>query len=266
MKELRAFILAAGLGTRLRPLTLETPKPLLPVFHKPIIEFALDNLIAAGIKKIAFNTRYLAEKFYDHFSVHQKTPWGGTGTYRDYPIEVFHESEHLDSGGGIRNARRFLEQGPFVIHNGDILTDISINELIEHHRASGALATLLLRESGGVANVHFDEKKNRVVDLRNTLDKNHNVPAFVFASIAVAAPELIDWIQPLEGPVSIVDTLLDAMRAGKHIAALVNRHGFWSDLGTLQDYLEAHHTIAQKKWKPPYLTKSDALSWPVIMD
>ena len=270
MSKLCAFILAAGEGTRLRPLTEATPKPLMPVFHKPLMTFALDNLLAAGVEEMAFNTRYLSEKFYHAFSIQQTTALHGIGNYQDHPIKVFRELEHLDSGGALRNARSFLEQGTFLIHNGDIFSDISLKELIAHHRASGALATLLLRENEGILNVHFDEKNNRIVDFRNRLQKNHSVPAFAFASVAVAEPRLLDWISPNEGPASTIDALIDAMKAGEHIAGFVSRTGFWSDLGTPQDYLQIHLAIAQtdpkKKWTTTYWNKNSKTPWPTAID
>lgn len=259
MDEIRAFILAAGLGTRLRPLTDEIPKPLLPVFQKPLITFAIDSLLASGIKKISFNTRYLFEKFYQEFQVKENPSLQSTGFYQNYPLEVFRETEHLDSGGGIRNAGSFLEQSTFLIHNGDIFSDISFKKLVAHHRASGALATLVLRQSGGTANVHYDEKNNRVLDLRGHLQKGQNTPTFVYAGIAVAEAELISWIEP-KGPVSIVDSLLNAMKAGQHIAGFVSHSGFWSDLGTPENYLGAHLNI--KKWNPDYPLKNHELPWP----
>ena len=263
---MNAFILAAGEGTRLRPLTEDIPKPLLPVFHKSLLSFALDNILAAGITNIALNTRYLHEAFYREFEVKLTSDYQGVGSYERQPLHVFHELVHLDTGGGIRNARSILDKDTFLLHNGDILTDASLTELIAHHRASGSIATLLLREEGGKANVCYNEETGFIEDFRGALhatnfEGNKKTLSLVYGGIAVLEPALIDWIAP-SGPVSIIDSLLDTMKAGHPVAGFVSRGGFWSDLGTPESYLGAHLTIAQEGWRPPYPLRSHSVQWP----
>jgi|GEM_PF-168791 len=177
MKKIHsAFILAAGEGTRLRPLTATIPKPLLPVFHKPLMTFAIDHSRTLGIANIAVNTRYLHEVFQSYFQVQEKTPNLGMGEYEGNPISVFHEHVYLDTGGALRNARSLLSQGTFLIHNGDILTDAPLEELIDCHFHSGSLATLLLRHEGPKKNVTYN-RDNGLIEGFNSIS-NSLAPIF----------------------------------------------------------------------------------------
>ncbi len=254
-----AFILAAGEGTRLRPLTDKIPKPLIPVFHKPLLTFALDHFLALGITKIGINTRYLYEKFYQEFSVtserlstNGENTYEALGSYQGHPIHLFREPIHIDSAGALRNARAFLQEGPCLLHNGDILTTIPLAPLIEHHHKSRSIATLLLREEGGLKNVCFDEATNTILDIRGRTKNKGKGALFFYPGIAVLEPALLDWISPKEGPACLIDALLAAMQGGCKVAGLVSREGFATDLGTPEAYLQAHRDILEQDWKFPY--------------
>src|ERR1041385_3251674 len=132
----QAFVLAAGLGKRLRPLTDDLPKPLIPVFQKPLITFALDHLINAGVNKFVVNTHRCPELFRSFFN---------GGEYAGAPVTLVHEDELLETGGGIKNAERYLASDPFITYSGDILTDIDLQPLVEEHFRGGNDVTLALR-------------------------------------------------------------------------------------------------------------------------
>jgi len=251
MRATAAFVLAAGLGTRLSPLTDLLPKPLVPVFHKPLLTFALDSLLAAGVGTLALNTHHLPGAFVETF--------GREPSYRDHPLHLFHEPLLLDTGGGIRNARHALGDGTFILYNGDILADLPIAALLASHRASGALATLLLRPAagGGVANVRFDNASGYVLDLRGVLGVQEGDLA-VYSGIAVFEPAIMEWI-PESGPYSIIDSLLSALRAGEKVGGKLAPEGLWIDLGTPEAYLRAHRLLADPANKPAYLRDG---SWP----
>jgi NDP-sugar pyrophosphorylase family protein len=246
-----AFILAAGLGTRLTPLTDLLPKPLVPVFHKPLLTFALDSVIAAGFGEIAFNTHHLPGSFAEAF--------GFEPVYCGRRLCAFHEPLLLDTGGGIRNARPGLGDGTFLVYNGDILADMPLKSLLERHRQSGALATLLLRPGGGKANVLFDPARGLIRDLRGELGATEGIPV-VYSGIALFEQGIFDWI-PTEGPYSVIDALIAAMRAGEHVGGLLVEEGLWIDLGTPASYLEAHRLLAAGS-RPSYLAES---GWPVTV-
>lgn len=246
-----AFVLAAGLGTRLAPLTDILPKPLIPVFHKPLVTFALDALLAAGVGALSLNTHHLPSAF--------PSVLGESPSYRGRPVSIFHEPLLLDTGGGISNARAALGGGSFLVHNGDILADLPLADLIALHSSSGNLATLLLRPegSGGKANVRFEPGSGRVLDLRGGIDPDGGV-AVIYTGIAMISHGIFEWI-PGQGPFSVVDALLGAMKAGHRVGGLLAHDGLWMDLGTPAAYLEAHRLLADPSRRPAYLEGE----WPV---
>ena len=246
-----AFVLAAGLGTRLAPLTDILPKPLVPVFHKPLLTFALDSLIAAGVGALAMNTHHLPATFSGVF--------GDEPAYRGRPLSLFHEPLLLDTGGGIRNARPALGDSTFFLYNGDILADLPLAGLLARHRETGALATLLLRPSGGggVANVRLDEESGRILDLRGVFGVERGMPT-VYSGIALFEPAIFDWI-PESGPYSIIEALLSALRAGERVGGVVASDGLWIDLGTPESYLKAHRHLADPLKRPGYVADP---GWP----
>jgi len=113
----QAFVLSAGLGTRLQPLTDDLPKPLIPIFQKPLVTFALDHLLGVGVDKFVINTHRLPELFQSFFN---RSDYGG------HPVTLVHEPELLETGGGIKNAERCLGSDPFITYSGDILTDVNL--------------------------------------------------------------------------------------------------------------------------------------------
>jgi UTP-glucose-1-phosphate uridylyltransferase len=114
-----AFVLGAGLGTRLRPLTEERPKPLVPLVHKPLITFAFDHLHAVGVRRFVVNTHHRPQT-YDAI-LNGKN---GRAEYRGCEVVFRHEPELLDTGGGIGNIRDLVGNEPFLVHNGDVLADL----------------------------------------------------------------------------------------------------------------------------------------------
>src|SRR4051794_17272967 len=138
-----AFVMGAGLGTRLRPLTDELPKPLMPIFQKPLITFALDHLISNGVERFIINTHHLAPHFESLFAT----------SYRDRPVKLVHEPDLLETGGGIKNAEPWLGQQPFIVYSGDILTDVDLNLLLLEHAHGRNDVTLGLRKTGLAAGI-----------------------------------------------------------------------------------------------------------------
>ena len=142
-----AFVLGAGLGTRLRPLTLVRPKPLLPIFSKPLITFALDHLRAIGVASFVINTHHLASQMEELFR---------NDSYAGCRVKLVHEPELLETGGGIKNAEGWIGREPFIVYSGDILTDIELEELVDQHFRQGNDVTLALRTTGLAAGLTLD--------------------------------------------------------------------------------------------------------------
>ena len=240
----RAFVLGAGLGTRLRPLTDDLPKPLIPIFQKPLITFALDHLMAAGVGAFVINTHRLPERFRDLF---------GDGTYRGRSVTLVHEPQLLETGGGIKNAEAYFRDGPFITYSGDILTDVNLPLLIEEHFRSSNDVTLGLRQTRLAAGVAF--RDNRVVDIGGKFGISGN---FDFANIAVWAPSVFSRIPPAK-KMSFVPVLIEWIRAGGKIGGVILDQGNWFNIGSRNEYLEVHRVISGQGWRPAQVAASE---WP----
>src|ERR1700736_2906229 len=190
----RAFVLGAGLGTRLRPLTDSLPKPLIPIFQKPLITFALDHLIAAGVESFVINTHKLAHQFAEPL---------GKENYASRRVTLVNEPDLLETGGGIKNAEPLLGDGPFITYSGDVLTDLNVESLIDEHFRARNDVTLALRETGLGQAIAIQE--GRVVDIC----EKHGIPGtHDFANVAVWNPEIFRRIPP-NRKISFIPILVD---------------------------------------------------------
>ena len=241
----QAFVLGAGLGRRLRPLTEDLPKPLIPIFQKPLITFVLDHLIAAGVNSFVVNTHHLPAAFREFFAA---------GSYRGHPVRLVHETEILGTGGGIKNVEPLLRADPFISYSGDLLTDIELAPLLEEHFRAGNDVTLALRETEHGADVALEG--NRVVDMVNRYGR---AGRYDFAGIAVWTRTVFDRI-PRGQVVSYIPILADWIGQGGRIGGVVLNERKWFNIGSRREYLAAHRTILEEHWKPGYLGSHD---WPV---
>ncbi len=224
---MQSFILGAGLGTRLQPLTHILPKPLMPVMQQPLIRHMMDEHCRAGVTEFIVNTScldYMWERAFPE------------PVHKGCPVHFSHEDEPLDSGGGLRHALRFIDRTqPLIVHNGDILTDIPVAELLAAHRRGGNLLTLALRSVDGKRNVGFDAESGRVTDIRHALGVDPGTHQF--AGTYVMEPELFDMF-PDEEKFSVVPTWVELIRRGQ-VGGVVFDWARWNELGTPADYLDA---------------------------
>jgi NDP-sugar pyrophosphorylase family protein len=237
----QAFVLGAGLGTRLRPLTDDLPKPLVPIFQKPLITFALDHLIDLGIESFIINTHRLPEAFDAEFP---------ESRYRDRPIKLVNEPVLLDTGGGIKNIEVELATEAFITYSGDVLTDIRLQPLIDEHFNRGNDVTLALRHTGLGSAIAI--RGNRVVDISN----RYGVPGeFDFANIAVWNSSVFARIPPKK-KISFIPILGDWIGQGGKIGAAVLEERKWFNLGSRAEYLDVHRVISEG-WRPSYVKTAD---------
>ena len=231
-----AFLLCAGRGERLQPLTDQVPKPLVPICGIPLCEFALARVVKAGVQRIVINTHQLPGEFVRLFPEYPET-----STYAGVPVFFRHEPKLLETAGGLKNVEDLLLPGPVLVHNGDILAETDLSALIEAHQRSGALCTLALRTSGGPMRVSFDLASGQVHDFRGTLGSL--APRFLFTGVCVVDPLLLRRISAGQA-VSFVPVWLDALRSGEKIAGVVLDQGVWRDIGTVAEYLRIHDDLA----------------------
>ena len=228
-------MLAAGLGTRLRPLTENLPKPLVPIGLKPLITFAFDHLIAdLGVEEFIVNTHHCADAYVGAFP---------TGEYRGRPLRFRHEPVLLDSAGGIRNIADLLDPGAgtLMVYNGDILTDLPLGPALARHQTAGNEATLVLRSLDGPKHVSWDPASGRVLDIRNRLATGRPAGHALSCGYFVE-PAFLERI-PAGEPASVIPIFLDMIRRGHRLGGALADAGQWRDLGTIPEYLRAHREL-----------------------
>ena len=237
-----AFVLGAGLGTRLRPLTARRPKPLIPIGGRPLIAHAFEHLLTLGVEHFVVNTHWCAERYAEFFPGGQ---WSGRR------VTFVHESpEVLETAGGIWHAREHLRHGPFAVYNGDILCNLDLARAWAHHREAGNEVTLILRSHDGNRNVLFSD--GRVLDLRRELQPDR-LPGHLFTGIYLVEPAFIDRIPPAQ-KLSVVPVFHDMIRAGANLGGIVLDEGDWRDLGTRDEYLAACAAAGSGLWIAPSAT------------
>jgi NDP-sugar pyrophosphorylase family protein len=228
----KAFILAAGVGSRLRPLTDSTPKALIPVGGVPMLERVFLRLKSAGATSFVVNVHHHAQVVADFCA--------GLSRRHGLPVAVSREDALiLDTGGALRKAAALLRgRDPFFMHNADVLTDVDLNELYAAHKETSALVTLSVRrrESGrsylfdarGLFVGHKDASAGRTTWAKNAVSDAQRLP---FDGIHVISPPLLDKLTE-SGVFSITKTYLRLAGAGAEIRAFRSDRWTWHDIGS----------------------------------
>jgi NDP-sugar pyrophosphorylase family protein/aminoglycoside/choline kinase family phosphotransferase len=221
------FLPAAGLGERLRPITNHLPKPLLPVLGRPLIDIILGRITAVCSGGIGINLHYKPDMIRD---------WVGRSPYADR-VTFFPEDPILGTGGALKNAEAFLANGPFLVHNADILLDIDFTRLIETHVASGNIATLATHRIPKLSNVVIDDN-DLVIDVENPGDSrpdpDRSAKKTAYTGVAVYSPEILQFLPA--GVSHATVAWLAAAKAGRRVQALDFTGAYWSDIGTPASY------------------------------
>lgn len=235
MKDnLKAMVLAAGVGSRLDPLTMRLPKPLIPVANRPVMEHILMWLNEHGIKDVASNLHYLPQKIRNYFTFESTVPCS---------VQFVHERVLSGDCGGLRSCRNFFEPAAgadkttFVVVMGDIVTDVDLSRLVVEHRQSGALASIGLKRVDDVSQfgvvclnkngfVHHFQEKPLPQEAQSDLA---NIGIYVFDS------DIFNYI-PQNGMYMFGKQLFPTLLANKLPVRGVELDGYWSDIGTLESY------------------------------
>jgi mannose-1-phosphate guanylyltransferase len=218
------FILGAGLGLRLRPLTERCPKPLLEIGGRPIITYAMDHLLSVGVDRFIINTHHCPEVYLQKFPDRK---------WRETPIFFRHEPTLLETAGGLKNIEDLLEEDKTILcYNGDILANLELKKLLEFHEQKQPEASLVLRNYGPVLNVNVNER-DEICDMRHAL-KNPGIRACLFTGIYAIETSLLNFIKP--GKIeSIVPIFIQRIRERPgSIAGIVIDDGEWNDIGSLE--------------------------------
>jgi len=223
---MKAAVLAAGLGTRLRPLTEMVPKVLLPVLNRPLLRVLLEQVEEAGFLQVAVNTHHLGEQVQQFLA---SRPWG-------FNLSLSPEPELLGTGGGLRQLGEILGPGTFLAVNGDILTDLDLAAVYRGHRQE-AISTLVLHDFPRFNNVWIDGQ-GKLAGIGDPPPAAVG-PALAYTGVQVVGPKMLSYL-PSQGYYDLVAAWRQALDAGERIDTLVVSGHFWQDLGSLQGYLAAH--------------------------
>ena len=244
MKKINAFILAAGYGERLRPITNYIPKPLLPVLGKPVIELILERIAALPVESIGLNTHYRPEMLMQ---------WLDTSQHAD-KIELFHEKTMLGTGGALKNAEEFLSGSAFIVHNADILSDISLGRLVEEHFSSGNTVTLAVHDYEKFNNIWVDSAGIFKNIEKTGAGLSSGLCKVAFTGIAVYSRDFLDFLP--EGKSSVIDAWLKAHASGKKIGTVDFPGCAWTDIGTPEAYAAAVFEALAKSGETIYVHSS----------
>jgi NDP-sugar pyrophosphorylase family protein len=226
---MQALILAGGLGTRLRPLVSDRPKPLAEVQGKPFLAYQLEQLRAGGLRELVFCVGYLADQIQAYFG-----DGGAWGVHIAYAVET----TPLGTAGAIKNAQRFVN-GPFLALNGDSYLELNFQAMVEHHRRQraadprllGTLAAVSVDDASAYGTLVLDEA-GRIVRFR---EKDAAGQGWINGGVYVLEPELLDLIPPKQAVSIEKETFPQALEQGYRLLAYPVR-GFFVDIGTPEGY------------------------------
>src|ERR1700738_4481292 len=238
---MKAMILAAGLGTRLRPLTDHRPKALVKIADRTMLEITLSRLHDFGIREVIINVHHFASMILEYLKANNNF---------GMRIEVSCEEVLLDTGGGLKKAAHFflehangLEE-PFILHNVDVISTIDLRRMVQFHTDNQALATLAVQDRETSRYLLFDEqlqfcgrRSGHDGDLEVVRSSPH-AQALAFAGIHVISPLLIPKMAE-EGTFSIIKSYLHLAGQGEKILAFRTDEYYWRDLGRLDDLKRA---------------------------
>jgi NDP-sugar pyrophosphorylase family protein len=225
---LKAVILAAGLGTRMRPLTDRTAKPALPVLNEPLIVRTLRQLKRAGVSEVMVNLHHRPE------SIRAAINESDLGL----KIRYSRETAILGTGGALRKVRAWVGRAPVTVVNGDVIFDFDLRAMMAAHRKSGALATLALKpnlDPGRYKPVVAD-RTGRIVSIRGR-PASRRGSLCLFASVHIIEPIILDRLPPGASD-TVGDLYIPLLREGAHLQG-VRQSGVWHDLGSPAGYLRA---------------------------
>jgi NDP-sugar pyrophosphorylase family protein len=241
---MKAMILAAGLGTRLRPLTDDRPKALVEVAGHTLLEITLARLRSFGVREVIVNTHHFADMVSEYLQAHRNF---------GMRIEISREEELLDTGGGLKNAAWFFLEGgseePFLLHNVDVLSSIDLERMVRFHQAQGALATLAVQERETSRYLLFDEmdrlcgrQTGRAASdeaaQREIVRPAADLQPLAFSGIHVISPRIFAEMRG-EGAFPIIPAYLDLAAQDEKIVAFRADEFYWRDLGCPESIAQA---------------------------
>lgn len=256
---MKAVILAGGQATRLRPLTSNTPKAMVPVLNRPFLEYVITHLHRHGVSEIVLAQHHLAQPIEDYF-----------GDGRRFGLRLTYEVEEGPRGtaGAIKNVAAHLD-GRFFVLNGDIFTDLDFTRLLEFHRERGAVATIALTpvEDPTAYGLIETDESGRVSRFLEKPERSEATTNMINAGTYVLEREVLDMI-PADRQVSIErETFPGLVDGGRHVYGYPST-GYWMDMGTPEKYLQLHRDLlaGRSSWHTPAYEWEVALGEGCVVD
>lgn len=237
---MKAMVLAAGIGSRLRPLTRETPKALIEVAGAPMIARVIRRLRAAGVTEVVVNLFHLGERIVEYLA-----------SQGDFGLRIAftREAGLLDTGGGLKNAAWFFDDDrPFFLHNVDVLSDIDLAGLLRFHLRAGALATLAVQRRPSARQLVFDPKgrlcgRETPAGVEWAIEPVGDAERLAFTGIHVIDPAIFPRMTET-GAFPITRTYLRLAGAGERIVAYRADGNYWQDIGSPEKLEQARRHLA----------------------
>ncbi|GJL77566.1 MAG: hypothetical protein NPINA01_05550 [Nitrospinaceae bacterium] len=240
-KPLKAMILAAGFGTRLMPLTQKIPKPMVPVLNRPLLEHTIELLRSFDIRDIAVNVHHLPEQVIDHF---------GDGSQFGVNLHFSREEKIMGTAGGIKAAQGFLESGPFLVINSDIIVNIDLNRVLDFHRQKGSCLTLVVREDASPK--QYDpieiQEDGRIVHFvgASSMDVPEPTRRVMFTGIQIMEPEIFSRIPAGQFCGTAENIFPEMIQEGLPVFGHLHQD-YWIDMGNRVQYLKVHRDALDGK-------------------
>jgi len=244
---MKAMILSAGLGTRLRPLTDDRPKALVEVNGRTLLEITLSRLRSFGVREVIINVHHFADMIVEYLK---------TNVNFGMRIEVSREEALLDTGGGLKKAAQFFvdnsgrSEEPFIVHNVDVLSTIDLRRMVQFHTDNQALATLAVQDRKTSRYLLFDDQlqlcgRQSGDDQPEFVGGRQQAHALAFSGIHVISPRFLKMMNE-DGAFSIVASYLRLAAQGEKILAFRADEYYWRDLGRPENVAQAAHDLKQK--------------------
>ncbi|SHE68374.1 mannose-1-phosphate guanylyltransferase / phosphomannomutase [Caldanaerobius fijiensis DSM 17918] len=231
---MKAVVMAGGIGSRLKPLTCNIPKPLVPVANRPVMEYTVELLKKYGITDICATLQYLPNTIKEHF---------GDGKCFGVNMRYYIEDEPLGTAGSVKNAEDFLDE-PFIVISGDVLTDFRLDKALEFHRSKGALVTIVLTRVAVPLEygVVITDDTGKIIRFLEKPSWSEVFSDTVNTGIYILQPEVLDYIKKGQVFDFSKDFFPMLLRENKPIYGYI-AEGYWCDIGNIQEYMNCHRDI-----------------------
>lgn len=220
---MKAMIFAAGIGSRLRELTRDTPKCLMSVGGQTMLEHVIDRVKAVGVTAVTINVHHHAEQVVEFVK---------SRNYFDIEVALSYEPALLDTGGGLKNVAPFFAgEDAFLIHNADIYSDVDLAKLVEKHRSQRAIGTLAVMARPSKRGLYFDAHNHLVGWTEEATQPPSGSSLYGFCGISVASHEIFSYMGT-ESVFSLIKPYLSAARATTRVWGEIVTGAEWTDIGT----------------------------------